>query len=65
MGEFLLTRSAARQLGTTQHNLLTAIARNKFEPPAKDESGRYLWTPEDIARARQAMATDRRRRVPA
>ena len=42
-------------------------AYGRVPAPGKDESGNYVWWPEDIERARQGLAVDRRRRqeVPA
>jgi hypothetical protein len=34
----------------------------KIDPPGRDTSGDYLWFPEDLERARQALATNRQRR---
>jgi hypothetical protein len=56
------TRSAARSIGTTSPVLIGLIGRDKIAPPAKDESGRYLWLPEDVERARVALSIDLRRR---
>src|SRR5262245_28750959 len=56
------TRAAAREAGLMLAQITHAICHGKLVPPAKDETGRYLWTAADIERARQAVAVDRRRK---
>jgi len=56
------TRSAAAAIGATVAQIMAAIYAGKLTPPAKDESGDYVWSDEDLERARQALATDRRRK---
>lgn len=55
------TRSAVKVLGTTYYKLIEAIRGGRLQAPVKDESGDYWWTDEDLERARQALATDRRK----
>jgi hypothetical protein len=60
------TPIAAKQLGVPVHRLATLIRFEKITPPSKDSSGDYVWTAEDIERARAAMAQGRSRKaVPA
>jgi hypothetical protein len=54
------TQEAAGIVGTSYHNLFAMIRCRKIPRPAKNSSGDYLWTSEDIERARQAMRIDRR-----
>lgn len=60
----LKTRSAALAIGATVAQLRGAISNGKLDPPEKDASGDYLWTDEDLDRARAALAVDRRRKRP-
>jgi hypothetical protein len=39
-----------------------ALRSGKLSPPAKDVSGDFAWSPEDIERAREALARDGRRK---
>jgi hypothetical protein len=56
------TRTAARQLDAPIYLLYDLLRRDRLTPPAKTEGGDYLWSPEDIERARQALSQRRRRR---
>jgi hypothetical protein len=57
------TREVARDhLKTSYHRLASLLRNDKIPPPAKDISGDYIWTEADIERARQALATDLRRK---
>jgi hypothetical protein len=49
------TAEVVRQLETTLHKIIGLLRYNKITPPAKDSSGDYCWTPQDIAAARQAL----------
>jgi hypothetical protein len=60
--ERMKTPQAARELGMTVTRLRSMIQNEKIEPPAKDTSGDFVWTAQDLERARQAALTDRRRR---
>jgi hypothetical protein len=53
---FLKTPRAASELLTTYHRLMGLIRFGKILPPLKDSSGDYVWTSEDLERARQALA---------
>jgi DNA-binding transcriptional MerR regulator len=56
------TRKVAALLGVPEFRLHYAIRNGKIPPPAKDSSGDYCWSPDDIERARLALRTDRRER---
>ena len=57
----LKTPQAARQLNIPVYVLTGLFRYGKMNPPGKDSSGDYFWTPEDLERARQALARGRRR----
>ena len=64
--EYLKTAVAADQLGVPPYRLTNMIRYRRIPMPAKDSSGDYIWLPEDLERARQALAAGRRRKgVPA
>ena len=52
----LKTPAAARALGVTYWRLVSAIRCGRLAPPAKDSSGDFVWTEEDLERARAALA---------
>jgi hypothetical protein len=57
---------AARRLGVPAHQLHSLLRSDQLGPPLKSESGDYLWTCQDVERARQALAQRHRpRREPA
>jgi hypothetical protein len=56
------TPQAALEIATTSWALLQAINQGRVTAPARSPHGFYLWTDEDIERARRQMAIDRRRR---
>jgi hypothetical protein len=56
------TPVAARHLGVTYHTLIGLLRFNKIDPPQRDSSGDYLWSPADLDRARAALAARRRPR---
>src|SRR5262249_6703348 len=58
---FLKTSAVARLLGIQYVQLFSLIRNGRLEPPSKDSSGDYVWLPEDVERARQALALLRRR----
>jgi hypothetical protein len=58
----LKTRSAAKAIGVSLPALRSALGSGKLAPPAKDESGDFIWWPEDIERAKSVMLHDRRRK---
>jgi hypothetical protein len=56
------TPELCRLLGVPYGRLANHIRNGKIVPlPAKDSSGDYVWTAEDIRRARKALALDLRR----
>ena len=57
------TPIAVRELNTTYYRLIELIRGNKITPPGKDTSGDYLWSDEDLERARQALEAKQRRKV--
>jgi hypothetical protein len=60
---YLKSTAAARQLGVTYSRLFTLIREGKEVPPAKDSSGDYVWTEQDVEAARQALAARGQRRA--
>jgi hypothetical protein len=57
----LKTPELCRRLGVPHGRLANHIRNGKITPlPAKDSSGDYVWTPEDVKRARKALALDLR-----
>jgi hypothetical protein len=54
------TIQAVPHLNTTYHKLMGLIRCRKIPLPAKDCSGDYVWSPDDLARARQALDAMRR-----
>jgi hypothetical protein len=55
------TKQVLEELNVTIWALYAAL-RSKIRPlPAKDISGDWAWTEEDVERARVAMATDLRK----
>jgi len=51
----LKTPSAARALGVSYHQAINLIRFRHISPPAKDESGDYIWAPHDLERARAVL----------
>ena len=62
MATTMKTRQVASILGTNPAALRAAIERGKVPAPAKDVSGDFAWTEEDIEATRAALAVDRRRK---
>jgi hypothetical protein len=57
------TRQVAIELEIPYHRLPDLIRSGAMAPPAKDFSGDYVWSPEDVERAREIIrARDTRRR---
>jgi hypothetical protein len=56
---FLKTPAAADLPGVAYWRLIGLLRSKRLPAPQKDSSGDYLWTPEDIERARQALAVRR------
>jgi hypothetical protein len=55
------TVAVCRRLRVSYGTLMAAMLRGKIVPrPPKDGRGDYRWRPEDIERARQALALDLR-----
>jgi hypothetical protein len=52
----LKTPAAADLLGVGYWRLIGLLRSKRLPRPQKDSSGDYLWTPEDIERARRALA---------
>jgi hypothetical protein len=59
---YLKTSAAADLLGIPYYTLAALMRSRRLLPPSKDSSGDYVWTPDDIDRARAALAARRRRR---
>jgi DNA-binding transcriptional MerR regulator len=57
------TKDAARQLGCKYHQLIYAINTGRLTPPSKDSSGDYIWTIDDIERAKTALRTWKKARL--
>ena len=51
------TTSAARALGISPAQLLGLIRQGHVAPPARDESGHYLWSEGNLTAARQFLAS--------
>ncbi len=56
---YLKSPAAAKLLGITYSTLCNLIRTDRLKPPAKDSSGDYVWSAEDLDRARQALAMRR------
>lgn len=56
------TTAAAAELGVPYWTLINLLRYHKIAPPGRDTSGDFVWTDEDMARAREALATGRRPR---
>jgi hypothetical protein len=56
------TPVACRILGVPYDTVMNAIRRGRLEPPQKDSSNDYIWTQEDIDRAREFLKSRKRRR---
>jgi hypothetical protein len=54
------TPIAARELGVSYHRLINLVRFAKIEPPLRDTSGDYLWSDDDLSRARAALTAMRR-----
>lgn len=53
------THIAASELGLTPGSLRVYISTGKVQPPARREGRVMLWTPGEIAAAREALAARR------
>jgi predicted site-specific integrase-resolvase len=59
----LKSRAVAERLGVPYYVLFNLLRNGRLSPPSKDSSGDYVWTEEDVERARAALLA--RRRPPA
>jgi hypothetical protein len=59
------TFEAEVRLGVTAWTLNNLIRSRKMAAPAKDRYGNFVWTDEDIERARHALTLRRSHRVAA
>jgi hypothetical protein len=63
MGTIRKTPVAAKELNVSYHQLIGLVRFGKLDPPpGRDSSGDYLWSDEDLARAREAFASVGRRK---
>ena len=60
MPSFLKTPVVADLLGIGYYQLIGLLRSRRLTPPEKDTSGDYVWTEEDVERARQALTSGRR-----
>ena len=60
----LKTIEVVRKLEVPYWRIIELIRNLKLPPPTKDVSGEYLWSAEDVARARAALANPPRRGRP-
>ena len=58
----LSTQAAARTLGVSYYQLQYLVNAARIPAPAKNISGGYEWSPEDIERAREALVRRREQR---
>jgi hypothetical protein len=56
------TRSVCNFLNVRYSHLTCMLRDGRLAPPAKDESGDFVWLDSDIQRAREALAMPRRKR---
>ena len=56
---YLKTPAVARLLGVPYPRVMALIRWEYIPAPAKDSSGDYVWLPEDVDRARKALAARR------
>jgi hypothetical protein len=50
------TPAVADQLGISYTRLINLLRTRRLIPPQKDTSGDYVWSLEDVERARQVLA---------
>lgn len=62
MTPFRKTPVAVKELNTTYFKLIGLIRFGKIAPRQRDSSSHYIWTDDDLARAREALKIDLRRR---
>lgn len=58
----VLTRDIARAVGVPIQKVYSLVREGRVAEPARDSSGRYIWSASDIEAVRVALRTDRRRR---
>ncbi len=58
--ETLTTQQVARAVRVSCNTITMGIARGKLTAPAKDASGHYFWTPEQVERLRAELSVDHR-----
>jgi predicted site-specific integrase-resolvase len=56
---YFKSRAVAQALGVPYYRLFELIRSGKLVAPAKDSSGDYCWTEEDVERARAALQAKR------
>ena len=56
------TSGVAKMLGINYAHLFGLIRAGRMPRPRTDESGDYVWFPQDVANARAALAAPRKRR---
>ena len=62
MNDYMKTPTAAQTLGVTVTRLSSLLRYGRLKAPTKDTSGDYIWSPADIATAREVLAVGRRSR---
>jgi predicted site-specific integrase-resolvase len=60
---YFKTAGVAKHLGVSYAKLFELMRRGRLIPPAKDSSGDYIWSDEDIRRAGDALASTRARKA--
>ncbi len=63
MSDSTKTPLAAKRLKATYHQLIGLIRYGKIPAPRKDSSGDYVWSADDLDRARKALKAGRQRKV--
>jgi hypothetical protein len=61
MSDRVKTTVAAKQLNRPYWALFALIRDGLIDPPEKDSSGHYLWSPQDLDAARAALAQRRKK----
>ncbi len=56
------TREVLQELNASYHRVHSVLRSGKVTPPAKDVSGDFAWTAQDVEAVRHAMTIDRRRK---
>ncbi len=63
MPTYKKTPQVSDLLGIQYHRLISLLRSKRLVPPEKDSSGDYVWSPEDIERARQVINTSPRKKT--